>query len=118
MIEFLHYFGLCVLCSTIIGNYLYHPIMKTIRCFSVVITLLVFLNNTSASCDDSVLYGKLKEALLTEDNINRLRNIIYPNEGSVVTDFYLHVVTGQCESRFESYYILHVTSTSWDIKSY
>ena len=95
--------------------------MNNLRCLSAVITLLAFLNTVSANCGNSSLYEKMREALLTEDNINRLRNIFYPNDGSVVSDVQIAVfvpATDQCTMGHFSYtFMVHVTS-SWDIKSY
>ena len=121
MIESLTYLLLCVLCSIVIVNYLYLPIMKILRSLSAVITLLAFLNTTSANCDDMTLYRKLKEAILTEDNMNNLQNIIYPNDGSVVTDFDLEVwITSlPCNQEYShKACTLHISSNSKEIKSY
>ena len=92
--------------------------MKVIQCLSVVITLQALLNTTSADCGVSPVYEKLKEALLTEDNINNLRNKFYPNDGSIVSEVYIQVdihAAKQCESDFT--YTLHITNL-WNIKSY
>ena len=90
--------------------------MKNLRCLSAVITLLAFLNTTSADCGDIVLYGKFKEAILTEETINNLQNIFYPNSGSVISEIELDlwVISDCCEAE----YLLHITTNLWDIKSY
>ena len=90
--------------------------MKNLRCLSAVITLLAFLNTTSADCGNNVLYRKFKEAILTEDTINNLQNIFYPNNGSVISEIELDIsIFSEC---CNADYLLPITTNLRDIKSY
>ena len=97
--------------------------MKILQCLSAVTILLAFVNIISVDCGKSLIFCKeLKEALLTEENMYRLQNIIYPNDGSVASEVYLQVqvLQGQCDIYLDGTNITLYISTNnlWKINLY